>query len=193
MRERITLALKEWAIVVDALAGGRQILLLRKGGLAEATGRFEVEARAFALVPTFEHQRPEAVLPVVRSRLATLAASPPTTHVPLHHLATVEEVFLVGDLGTARRLAPHHIWSDALVRQRFEGGDGPGLTGLLVRVFRLPAPVELPLAAAGGCTSWVRLERPLEATGAVPVLEEAAFATRCDAVRRAVGPLTRTR
>ena len=36
-------ALKEWAVVARALGSGRQTLLLRKGGIHERRGEFEVE------------------------------------------------------------------------------------------------------------------------------------------------------
>ena len=34
-------AFKEWHVVVEALAAGEQILLLRKGGIAEGRGGFD--------------------------------------------------------------------------------------------------------------------------------------------------------
>ena len=46
-------AFKEWAVTCQALAAGRQSLLLRKGGIHERNGRFEVEhARVLALSHT---------------------------------------------------------------------------------------------------------------------------------------------
>src|SRR4051812_17437412 len=57
--------LKEWATVCHALEAGRQVVLLRKGGIYESAGEFEVENREFLLFPTFLHQnlrmlKPEA-------------------------------------------------------------------------------------------------------------------------------------
>ena len=46
-------ALKEWAVICRALAEGRQSLLLRKGGIAEAGGAFQVEQPRFWLLPTY--------------------------------------------------------------------------------------------------------------------------------------------
>src|SRR5687768_3845167 len=40
-------ALKEWATVCTALETGRQILLLRKGGIHETGGQFELEHSRF--------------------------------------------------------------------------------------------------------------------------------------------------
>ena len=55
----LNIALKEWDTVCRALAAGRQILLLRKGGIYESAGGFEIENRQFLLFPTFLHQNPQ--------------------------------------------------------------------------------------------------------------------------------------
>ncbi len=39
-------ALKEWAVICHELAAGRQIALLRKGGIRDATQGFTIEHRA---------------------------------------------------------------------------------------------------------------------------------------------------
>ena len=54
-------ALKEWAVVCKALEEGRQILLLRKGGIMEYKQGFEVKHNKFLLFPTFEHQSKESI------------------------------------------------------------------------------------------------------------------------------------
>src|SRR5437660_249987 len=61
----LSIALKEWASVCNAIETGRQILLLRKGGIYESAGEFELENPQFLLFPTYLHQnlamlRPEA-------------------------------------------------------------------------------------------------------------------------------------
>jgi hypothetical protein len=52
----LSIALKEWATLCRALETGRQIILLRKGGIYESAGEFEVEHRRFLLFPTYLHQ-----------------------------------------------------------------------------------------------------------------------------------------
>ena len=47
-------AFKEWAVIVDALGRGQQILILRKGGISEGPGGFQVEQPEFLLFPTLE-------------------------------------------------------------------------------------------------------------------------------------------
>ena len=45
------IALKEWAVTVQALAQGQQILLLRKGGIHESSQDFRVIHPEFLLYP----------------------------------------------------------------------------------------------------------------------------------------------
>ena len=58
-----TAGLKEWAIVCKALEEGRQVILLRKGGIMEYKYGFEVKHSNFFLYPTYEHQSKESLQP----------------------------------------------------------------------------------------------------------------------------------
>ena len=40
--------LREWAVIVEALGQGEQILILRKGGIAEGRGGFQAEHERFS-------------------------------------------------------------------------------------------------------------------------------------------------
>src|SRR5579884_3277142 len=61
-------AFKEWAVVVDALGRGEQILILRKGGISEGRGGFKLEYPRFLLFPTLFHQQRESVIPSAQAR-----------------------------------------------------------------------------------------------------------------------------
>ena len=50
--ESLKFAYKEWAAICLALAQGKQSLLLRKGGIAEPDGDFQLEQTDFWLLPT---------------------------------------------------------------------------------------------------------------------------------------------
>ena len=50
------MALKEWAVVVEIMGSGRQILTLRKGGIHPSDKNFRVLHKEFLLYPTYEHQ-----------------------------------------------------------------------------------------------------------------------------------------
>jgi hypothetical protein len=49
------MALKEWAITVEAMAQGDQVLLLRKGGIHEEGKDFRVIHDEFLFYPTYLH------------------------------------------------------------------------------------------------------------------------------------------
>ena len=68
--DQCQLALKEWAVTVQALALGQQVLLLRKGGIHELGKNFRVVGPEFLLYPTYGHQREDLVKDVYQSSLA---------------------------------------------------------------------------------------------------------------------------
>lgn len=55
----LPIALKEWAVAVNALEEGTQILIMRKGGIIEETRDFQVKTDSFYFYPTYEHQKKE--------------------------------------------------------------------------------------------------------------------------------------
>ncbi|MFO0928861.1 MAG: DUF1802 family protein [Gemmataceae bacterium] len=173
----LAIAFKEWAVICQALADGRQTILLRKGGIAEPTGAFRVEHDRFWLFPTFVHQQDDGVLDAYRPLLdAVRHAAPPPGQVRLSHFVAVEQVWYVDRLDQALALRALHGWSDATIESRFHYRT-PGLFVLAVRTYRAAADVLVPLTEHyAGCKSWVALDRPLSTAGAVPVLPDDRFA-----------------
>lgn len=176
----VRIAFKEWAVVVDALGCGEQILILRKGGIAEGRGGFQVEHPAFFLFPTLFHQQRESVLPAAQKRFDEMAPHfPPPEVLRLEYFAEVTEWRQLDSLEAAERLRGQHIWRDEVVRERFDWGKNKNIFALAVRVFRLPEKMELPmLPSYGGCKSWIELEKEISTDEARPVLSEAAFAEK---------------
>lgn len=173
-------ALKEWAVAVRALIEGRHIVLLRKGGIREEGKRFHVAHRAFWLYPTYEHQQPGLVQPAYHDLLERVLAEPrdPRT-VRIEAWAEVTHAFAVRDAETVEALTGYHLWTRAYAAERLRWQPKQPLHVLLLRVSRLPSPVELPLRAEyGGCRSWVELAQPLETASARPVLSDATYAQR---------------
>ena len=168
-------AFKEWAVIVRALADGRQALILRKGGVAERDGVFRVEHTRFWLYPTYVHAQPTGILPEAADLFAHAEAERPAgPFVRLTHFAEVEGVYHVHDLASALKLVPLHVWSRETVQARFLYRS-PGLFVLPVRVYRAAEPTELPETPAyAGCKTWVDLGRNLPTDGATPVLDDAA-------------------
>lgn len=50
-------ALKEWAVLVDAMARGDIIAMVRKGGIREQRPGFSVRHDRFVFYPTFFHEK----------------------------------------------------------------------------------------------------------------------------------------
>jgi hypothetical protein len=182
MRVSADIAFKEWAIVVDALGRGEQILILRKGGLREQRGEFHVDHRAFWLFSTQFHEAERSVIASKRPALRELAANAPRDAVDIQFYAVADPVVPLADASLLSRLQGRHIWAEQVLQQRFDFGRGAGLHALIVRVHQLPWPERLPLRENyGGCKSWVQLEHPV-AGEVTPVVDDAEFARQRDAI-----------
>ncbi|QDU37228.1 hypothetical protein Mal4_15380 [Maioricimonas rarisocia] len=177
-------ALKEWAAVCAALATGRQMMLLRKGGILEETGSFEVAHRQFWLYPTQFHQSADQFVDGARPLLETVAAAEPARgQLRLTHLAVVEDVYQLDDEALLPKLADWHVLAPHVLEQRFNYRE-PGLYALTVRVYERSSPHELAEAPEfAGCKSWVDLGTDLPADDLTPVLVEDAFSARAEQIR----------
>ncbi len=113
------IALKEWAVTVQALAQGRQVLLLRKGGIHEEGKDFRVVHPEFLLYPTYEHQREDLLKPSAQPSLKQLLAETPKGDtIAFSHWAQVAEVIEVLEQEKVNDLSGHHIWTDAYAQSR---------------------------------------------------------------------------
>ncbi|HEX2971961.1 MAG TPA: DUF1802 family protein [Tepidisphaeraceae bacterium] len=173
----LQIALKEWASVCSALESGRQMILLRKGGIYEAGGEFEVENRQFLLFPTYLHQKPEVLKPAEHARLEPRNAEP--AQVRLSAMGDVTDILQLHSRAQMDRIEEEHIWTPPLIDLRFNYRPENPLYLLLVRVYRLPQPtlVENTLAY-GGCKSWVPLAQPIDTRECTPVLDDRDYEAR---------------
>lgn len=171
----LNIAFKEWAVVCQALAAGKQAILLRKGGIAEPGAVFQLEHSRFWLFPTYVHQQAEGIQAEARPLLKQAEAERPAAGViRLTHFVEVPGVYEVRDLSAALVLAHRHIWSEETVRARF-AYRRPGLFVLPARVYKATQAHEIPATAAyAGCRSWVTLDQELPDEGE-PVLGDEAF------------------
>ena len=179
-------AFKEWAVVDEALGAGEQTLLIRKGGIHERGGRFEVERHEFLIYPTYLHQTPEALKPPYRPRCRD--DRPDRGKVCIRHSVRVAEVLRApAGPGAAAPWDEFHVYAPALIRQRYAYQPDRPLFVLIVRVYRLPAPVEIEETPGyAGCRSWVNLGEDIDALSAEPVLDEGAFTEGADQIRDAL-------
>jgi len=187
MKTANRMAFKEWAVVCAALEQGRQTLILRKGGIHEGQGGFQVEHPEFWLFPTYLHQDAGALVEETRPLLEQVqGARPPQGQVRISHYVVVADPIEVHDPALLVALAGQHIWSHRTVDARFHY-KRPGLFVLPVRVYRLRRPFELPNSPHfAGCRSWVDLPDALPTAGAEPILDHAEFARRICLIRSAL-------
>ncbi len=170
-------AFKEWAVIVDALGRGEQIIILRKGGISEGRGGFQVDHPQFLLFPTLFHQQREAVLPSAQARYDLIAPGfPAKERLHLQYFAEITAWQRLDSLAAAERLRGQHVWRDEVIAERFDWGREKAIYALAVRVFRLPQLMDLPmLPSYGGCKSWIELEPDVVTEGAQPVLTDREF------------------
>jgi len=181
-------AFKEWAVVCRALAEGRHGLILRKGGIAEENGVFRPDHARFWLFPTYLHQKPDGLKPAAAANLPDVERHrPPADVVRLTHYVEVPAALRAARLEQVLDLDPHHVWSEATVRQRFAYRE-PGLYVLPARVYAVGSPVDVPNRPEyDGCKTWVDLAEDIPAAG-TPVLSDRAFADVLEAIDRAIHP-----
>jgi hypothetical protein len=179
-------AFKEWAVIVEALGQGEQIVILRKGGIAEGKGGFRAEHERFWLFPTRFHQQTEGVVPEAAARFGTMTF-PPEDVLRIQYAAEVVEARRLESFTTAKRLAGQHIWRDDVIAERFDWGRDQGIYAMAVRVRQFAAPMDLPmLEEYGGCKSWIELEPAMDFTSTKPVLEVAVFEQKLAEFREAL-------
>jgi hypothetical protein len=185
-----TLALKEWSAVVHGLLQGRQVVLLRKGGIHEKAFRL-AGAAAFVVFPTVAHSHAERVRPEHRDLLDAGAADVDQAQATFWVRAGLSLVEAV-DVRQPERLPDIedlHIWTAASVQEdRVAFRPKHALQALVVRAYALPEPIELPrLDAYAGCTSWLDLPVPWDGRAGRQIVSEDRLQEVAERVRETVG------
>lgn len=183
-------ALKEWAVVVEAAARGTQCLLLRKGGVADPGETFQIEHREFFLFPTFEHQKREHVRPEFQGLFDEVVAHAPATgQITLPLYAGVAGHWRVTSAEQLRGLESTHIWTPEFFRERLAYKPEIPTVALLIRAYRLAAAPTIPNRPEyAGCRSWVPLAEALAVEGATPVIENRRFRQLLETCAVALAP-----
>lgn len=182
-------ALKEWAVLVDAMARGDVVAMVRKGGIREQRAGFQVRHDRFLLYPTYFHEKAAEVAPrFVPTLDAAHARRPPEGIVRLEYVADVAAVWTVSDLDRLRAIEGEHGLAWSAVESRFHYRNRPGVQVVAVRLSRLRGPVDVPEERRyAGCVSWVELSADVPVTGALPVVQEPEFGRRLAALAEALG------
>jgi hypothetical protein len=185
----VRFAFKEWAVVVDALGRGGQIIILRKGGISEERGGFKMAHERFLLFPTLFHQQRESVIAAAQERYDVIAPKfPSPDKLRLEFFAEIKLAKQLKSLAEAEALRGQHIWRAEVIAERFDWGKEKAIFALGARVYRLPKAIELKmLPAYGGCKSWVELEREIATEGAEPVLTDEEFESGLARMQEALG------
>lgn len=155
------IAFKEWQVVCDALASGRQKVILRKGGIHEGREGFSFAHEEFLLFPTRFHATAEQI------REGDPGPAMPEwkigDKVTITHKARAIRAVTLTDWAEVAALEPLHIYTAKTVRDRFDW-EGKGMAAgrihvAYVEVEPLPAPLIFGYESKyGGCRSWVKLQ-----------------------------------
>ncbi|MDW3605428.1 MAG: DUF1802 family protein, partial [Nitrososphaeraceae archaeon] len=179
------IALKEWAIVCKALEDGKQMLLLRKGGIMEYRKGFEVKHNEFLLYPTFEHQSVESIKVEYKEKLKEILEEQnkyyyynnnnrkeidkdnknfnTSSNNIIKLLAKVEDVIEISDKLILSELRDYHIWSDEYVTMRMNYNPSKPMSILLLRIYKLRKPLIVDINDTwAGCKSWINIETDRE-------------------------------
>lgn len=149
-------ALKEWSNVVHALGAGEQIILIRKGGIADPS--FGIDAERFYLYPTYFHQGESESRPSI----------------PITHWCEVVRTWTTRDLAVLERLAPLVALPPETLDARYRFRPDQALVVIGVRTWKLARPVDVRYRDEyGGCRSWVSVDEEIDVSNSTPVLGEA--------------------
>ena len=171
-----TPALKEWATVIAAMLDGRQVVMLRKGGIGEK--RFDVPHQRFLLLPTHVHQRPELLDAIaVDAHPELLAITEEPDRVQLTAWCEVAQVHEVSEQAELDALAPFHLLGPDYAAARLKWRPRHPLMAIVGRVHRVRPALDLDMNPdMRGCRSWIDVHHALPSPA--PVLDDQQFAQR---------------
>ena len=182
-------ALKEWAITIESMAKGDQVLLLRKGGIHEDGKDFRMIHREFLLYPTYLHQKESLIQPAYQPALRQMLKQPQDLeNVNFNYWAKAEEVLEISDQEKVNDLLPHYIWTTGYAQSKLHWKPMLPLSVLILRVYKLETPVDVPyIPEYGGCTSWVEVLSGVNLGEMIPVLSDTEFQCRVDDIKGSLG------
>lgn len=176
--ETCNIALKEWSVACRALEEGRQIILIRKGGLLDAEGSFAPEYSRFWLMPTKWHQDAN-LLKFEHHDLLQNDTAPSREALRLASWAEVVKVWSLDarQPDVEKKLMQlDHIWSSRYLDTRLGFQTEKPLSVVALRTYVLNVPHEVPMRSEySGCKSWVELRESLPLRSSLPVFDNAAF------------------
>lgn len=160
------IAFKEWQVVCEALAAGRQTVILRKGGIHEGREGFAWKHEKFALFPTRFHNQGEGVKPADWAEYGEegLSEWKEGEVVPIRWECLVTKAVTLSSWEEVVALDEKHIWTEEVVRERFDwemkGVTGQSLHAAIVEVRETSETLSIVYQKRrhGGCRSWLELD-----------------------------------
>ncbi|WP_017655576.1 DUF1802 family protein [Fortiea contorta] len=181
-------ALKEWAVAVNALESGNTIMLLRKGGIHERNGGFQVTHKQILLYPTYEHQQDFLLKTEYANLVCPVTSGWHPETVNIGSWAEITDILPVADESIVNALLPYHIWNEFFISDRLKWKPRQPLYILLLRVYKLTQVQEIPYRSAyGGCKSWIDLEQPINIQAATPILSDSGYSQIVTEIRQIIG------
>ena len=173
-------ALKEWAVLVDAMARGEFCAMIRKGGIREQRAGFSVRHDRFLMYPTYFHEKVDELVPALKHRLPSVHERRPTEgRVAIQHCAVVRATWKVAELEALRELEGEHGLEWKAVESRFHYKNNPGVHVVAVELMALPHTANIPETRRyQGCVSWVELDNSVDLSGSVWVRPRSEVAAR---------------
>ena len=155
----VSVALKEWAVVIEAIAQGKQSYLLRKGGISENSQGFELLHDEFLLFPTWEHQQKDWIQSNFHSLFNELVPENPD-RIQLKYQGSVGQIFHAPeDRRDLTAVAGPNIWGPSFVDMRYDYRPDLPLYVVEIKIQRLSSLIDIEYTAAQrGCKSWVELD-----------------------------------
>lgn len=154
---------KDWAVVCDAIAQGRQDVILRKGGIHEGREGFAFEHKEFYLFPTLFH----AQMDQVRGMEGFQAPSEKSGYelgdvVEIKTCCRILRTEVLTSWADVEALSGRHVLTEDVVKARFEwegkGMECGSISVAFIAVIALERPWQLEYEKSyGGCRSWVTL------------------------------------
>ena len=176
--------LREWQSVCDAIAAGRNQLLIRKGGIAEGRAGFELKKNFFGLLPTLFHQM----------KIANPQADAPEPPRVITVICQLVEAYALSSETDLSSLGALHAYTPEQLAARQTYKTERPLNLLIVRPFRLRQPIELAGGAIkASCKSWVEAPLCHPMGGIEPVTEMNASEAAIQTLRIAIEALPNTK
>ncbi|WP_449420409.1 DUF1802 family protein [Phormidium nigroviride] len=180
-------ALKEWNVAINALENGKTIMLLRKGGIREQGGHFNLIHKQILLYPTFEHQQPDLLKPEYASQVKVVESGWHPETIRIGSWANITDAFLVAYEPAIVALFPYHIWNQKFVSERLKWKSNQPIYILLLRTYQLAEPQEILYRQEyGGCRSWIDLAEPIAIDNSLPILSDRDYLQKASEIRNAI-------